>query len=216
MPGVVAWRFTFVSPRTLTSPTKLPHMCWKKGKGWSALTACWLEKSAVSAQSEWIVLYVAFCTVMAISRQKESRSRDYVLLLSNDSRVLYSAQYHRQHCTLQIFEQFGAQYMQNLDDKHLIFWTVFKSAATASCFKGSITKYIESTALQCWPNIAEALAEVWCLFGSVRKSLRFWQSKLWRFSDVIGKYTLTKSSDPVILLGVKWNWNIMGFFQSLS
>ena len=32
--------------------------------------------------------------------------------------VLYSAQYHRQHCTLQAFEQFGALYMHNHDDKY--------------------------------------------------------------------------------------------------
>ena len=36
------------------------------------------------------------------------------------SRVLYSAQYHRQHCTLQAFEQFQALYMHNLDDKYSI------------------------------------------------------------------------------------------------
>ena len=29
----------------------------------------------------WIFPYVAFCTIMAISRQKEARSRDYALLL---------------------------------------------------------------------------------------------------------------------------------------
>ena len=34
------------------------------------------------------------------------------------SRVLYSAQYHRQYCTLQAFEQFGALYMHNHDDKY--------------------------------------------------------------------------------------------------
>ena len=33
------------------------------------------------------------------------------------SRVLYSAQYNRQHFTLQAFEQFGALYMHNHDDK---------------------------------------------------------------------------------------------------
>ena len=35
-----------------------------------------------------------------------------------NSRVLYSAQYHRQHCTLQAIEQFGALYMHNHDDKY--------------------------------------------------------------------------------------------------
>ena len=33
-------------------------------------------------------------------------------------RVLYSAQYHRQHCALQAFEQFGALYMHSLDNTH--------------------------------------------------------------------------------------------------
>ena len=60
----------------------------------------------------WILLYVAFCTIMAISRQKEARSRDYALLVFRmTSRALYSAQYHRQHCTLHSFEQFGALHM---------------------------------------------------------------------------------------------------------
>ena len=35
-----------------------------------------------------------------------------------DSRVPYSAQYHRQHCTLQAFKQFGALYVHNPDDKY--------------------------------------------------------------------------------------------------
>ena len=56
---------------------------------------------------------------MSILRQKEARSRDYALLLfCMTSRVLYSAQYHRQHCTLQAFEQFGALYMHNHEDKY--------------------------------------------------------------------------------------------------
>ena len=42
--------------------------------------------------------YLAFCTIMAILRQKKARSRNYALLLFQmTSRVLYSAQYHRQH-----------------------------------------------------------------------------------------------------------------------
>ena len=56
---------------------------------------------------------------MAISRQKEARSRDYALLLFRmTSRVLYSAQYHRQHCTRHAFEQFGALHMHDHDDKY--------------------------------------------------------------------------------------------------
>ena len=66
-----------------------------------------------------IAFYVAFCTILAISRQKEARSRDYALLLFRmTSRVIYSARYHRQQCTLHVFEQFGALYMYNHDDKY--------------------------------------------------------------------------------------------------
>ena len=41
-------------------------------------------------------------------------------LISNDFKgyLFYSAQYHRKHCTLQAFQQFGALYMHNHDDKY--------------------------------------------------------------------------------------------------
>ena len=65
---------------------------------------------------EWILLYVTFCPMMAISRQKEARSRDYALLLFQmTSKILYSAQYHIGSTVN--FEQFGALYMHNHDDK---------------------------------------------------------------------------------------------------
>ena len=49
-----------------------------------------------------------FLHIQEISRQREARGRDYALLSYRmTSRVLYSAQYHRQHCALQAFEQFG-------------------------------------------------------------------------------------------------------------
>ena len=53
---------------------------------------------------EWMLLYVAFCTIMVLSRPKETRSREYALpLFRMTLRIIYSAQYHRQHCTLQAF-----------------------------------------------------------------------------------------------------------------
>ena len=56
---------------------------------------------------------------MAISRQKEARSRDYGLLLFlMTSRVLYSAQYHSQHFKHQTFEPFGALYMLSHYNKY--------------------------------------------------------------------------------------------------
>ena len=58
-----------------------------------------------NALSDWVILlHVAFCTIVAISRQKETRSRDYTLLLSNDFTGSLNTQYHRQHCTLQAVE----------------------------------------------------------------------------------------------------------------
>ena len=53
-----------------------------------------------------------------ISREKEAWSRDYALLLLRmTSNVLYSAQYHRLHCTLHAFEQFEALFMHSHYDK---------------------------------------------------------------------------------------------------
>ena len=57
--------------------------------------------------------------IEAISQQEEARSRDYALLLFWMTwRVPYSAQYHRQHCTLHAFGHFGALYMPNHYDKY--------------------------------------------------------------------------------------------------
>ena len=54
---------------------------------------------------------IALCRFLH-KRQKEARNRDYALLLFRITLgVLYSAQYHRQHCTLHAFEQFGVLYM---------------------------------------------------------------------------------------------------------
>ena len=36
---------------------------------------------------KWILVYVAFCTIMAISRQKEARSRYYALLLFRMTKI---------------------------------------------------------------------------------------------------------------------------------
>ena len=52
---------------------------------------------------------------MAISRKEEgTMSYSYRI----HSRVLYSAQCHRHHCTLHAFEQFRGLYRHNLDDEH--------------------------------------------------------------------------------------------------
>ena len=61
---------------------------------------------------------------MSFSAQlwKDAWSRNYVLLLFRmtwlTSRVLYSAQYHRQHCAFKAFEQFEALYLHSHDDKY--------------------------------------------------------------------------------------------------
>ena len=54
-----------------------------------------------------------------MSRQKEAEVGTLFLLFSSyrmTSSILYCAQNHRQHYTLQ--EQFGASYMHNFDDKY--------------------------------------------------------------------------------------------------
>ena len=44
----------------------------------------WNTTSPEWSVSELILLYVNFCTIMAISQQKEGRSREYALLSTND------------------------------------------------------------------------------------------------------------------------------------
>ena len=64
----------------------------------------------------WLnIVLRSFCTIIAASRKKEG-TIPYSYRIA--SRVFYSAQSHRHKCTLQAFEQFGALYMCNLDDKH--------------------------------------------------------------------------------------------------
>ena len=59
------------------------------------------ENSISSMSVMWILLYVAFCTIIEISRQKEARNREYALLLSNDFKeLIYSVQYHKHHSRL--------------------------------------------------------------------------------------------------------------------
>ena len=65
------------------------------------------------------IALLRFVYIEAISRQNKARNRDYAqLLFRMNSKVLYSAQYHRQHCTLHAFEQFGALCVHNHDDKY--------------------------------------------------------------------------------------------------
>ena len=53
-----------------------------------------------------------------IATEGSPRPGHVLLLFRMTSRVLYSAQYHGQQCTLHAFEQFGALYMHNHDDKY--------------------------------------------------------------------------------------------------
>ena len=54
-----------------------------------------------------------------IETEGSPKSGLYALLLFRmTSSVLYSAKYHRQHCTLHAFEQFETLYMHNHDDKY--------------------------------------------------------------------------------------------------
>ena len=100
---------------------------------------------------------------MVISRQKDAQSRNYAILLSND--VLNSAQYQRQHCTLHVFEQFGALYMHNSDDSndawkayheilhHNQFCLFFKSSCSSIHFlSNSIASLIKLSGglVACW------------------------------------------------------------------
>ena len=97
-------------------PTLWVLWCWKTAR---CAVNMWAGIAPLGSVYIWILLYAAFCTIMALLRQKEARKRDYALLLFwMTSRVLHSAQYHRQHYTLHAFEQFGALHMHSHDDKY--------------------------------------------------------------------------------------------------
>ena len=72
---------------------------------------------------QWVSEY-CFTSLSAQSWQYRDKWKPYVATVPYSyrmtSRVLYSAQYYRQHCTLQAFEQFGALYrpIRNPNDKH--------------------------------------------------------------------------------------------------
>ena len=71
---------SFKPPRPGTEPRTL---AWK-----AAVLTTTLGPPPVFSVSGWILLQVAFCTIKAISRQKETRSPDYALLLSIDLIIL--------------------------------------------------------------------------------------------------------------------------------
>ena len=70
------------------------------------------------------ILMSEYClgSLSAQSWQYRDRSKPQVVAMPYSyrmtSRVLYSAHDHKQHCTLQTFEQFGVLHMHNPDDKY--------------------------------------------------------------------------------------------------
>ena len=68
--------------------------------------------------NERILFYVALYVIKIISRQIQKPEIGTMTILSME--LLYSAQYHKQHCTPQASGRFGAlyMYMHSLDGKH--------------------------------------------------------------------------------------------------
>ena len=97
---------------TTTIPT---HPKWETM--WNTI-ACRLRlTTAMHELSEWILLYITFCqTCLYLERRMpDVGTMLYSWLDRMTSQVLYSAQYYRQHCTLQ---DFGTLYRHNLDDTY--------------------------------------------------------------------------------------------------
>ena len=73
----------------------------------------------------------------------------------------YSAQWHRQHCILLAFEQFGALYIQALDDKYPTRAAFEPSTFEFRATNGSNeitypqTRDIEAILISCWPIVAD-------------------------------------------------------------
>ena len=90
---------------TVTINNYVVMILWKL----ATLAMCWCRVNMSECVGEWILFSVPFCTLAAEGGPKSG----ICPTLLNDFKVLYSVQYHRQHCTLQTFEQFGALYMHN-------------------------------------------------------------------------------------------------------
>ena len=59
-----------------------------------------------------ILLYLVFCTLRKYRDRRMSYHAYPYFEIGKTFRVLYSAQYHKQHCIPHAFEQFGALYAQ--------------------------------------------------------------------------------------------------------
>ena len=77
-----------------------------------------LSRSVHNYRNKWVVEWFTSLSVQlwqcSDRRKHEVGTMPYSYRMT--SMVLYSTQYHRQHCTLQDFEQFGALYMHNADN----------------------------------------------------------------------------------------------------
>ena len=97
----------------------LPEMwrMWSEGVDYDLYHRMVHDKQTMTFM--YILLYVAFCTLRHYGdrRKPEARTMPYFYFEWLQS-FFYSAQYHRQHCTLHAFEQFRALYMNNHDGKY--------------------------------------------------------------------------------------------------
>ena len=82
----------------------------------NAANVIWFVNWQFFHGSEWV--NIALCCFLYNQRQTVALSRDYAIPLSNDYKGSLQFKYRRQYCTLQVFEQLGALYMHNLDDRH--------------------------------------------------------------------------------------------------
>ena len=91
----------------ITMSLKRPFVPKSDVKQWSTTTTSLLL--LLGWDIEWIIVYVAFCTIIAILRQKPDGKADIGTMLISycmSSRFFLSAQHHRQHCTLKASKKF--------------------------------------------------------------------------------------------------------------
>ena len=73
-------------------------------------------------ESQYVCMHIALRRFLHnhgnIATEESPKPGLSLLLFRMTTRVLHSVQYHRQHCTLHAFEQFGALYMHSHDDKY--------------------------------------------------------------------------------------------------
>ena len=89
---------------------------YSSGRYHQVLVTFYPDLVTMDTRMKWVNIALRRSAQYSDRRKHEVATVPYSYRMT--PRVLYSAQYHRHHCTLHAFEQFGALFMHSPNDKH--------------------------------------------------------------------------------------------------